>query len=277
MVLRICWGVGILLAGVLAIVVELEVIDAWTTTNAAGETETRLAARLAGNIGAVFALLTAAWSPIKGGINLTTQERQLAAKDQELASKQTELDRVRIVDKLNDHIHWLLAHLVRLDDGPPWDGMAVKLYYVDEQATPPQLTVVAVSRHHLRESSGVVWTRGKGCVGLAWEHGKIFTVDLDDCRHQGALKNPSSWNRASGDIQQGLTWKEADLVDHQPYGAVGAYPVKNDGQVLGVVAVDVPSGYHDFLRSEHVAADTVGMHIQLLRSELVSLVANLQT
>lgn len=89
-----------------------------------------------------------------------------------------------------------------------------------------------------RERSGIVWTRGKGVVGAAWEEGRRITRDIDAIRERAISK--VAYDSLPAEDTMGLSWSEFQKTPR--YSAVSGSPLfRRTGdvsKVRGVVAID---------------------------------------
>jgi len=201
------------------------------------------------------------------------QEVQIAS---ERSRQQVEIATLKLKHLMSTHTQTLLTNIALALDGETWKGLTVKLYCAIDSASPPRLEVVAKSSNTERISSGLVWTKGKGCIGRAWEQGVSITTNLEQEDRSQAAKSEQDWNAADPEITQGLSWDELQKVVGQPYGAVLALPIFHSDidppKVVGVLALDVPASLHDDLRNEHNEVTRLAAtQVKYLRPELSSL------
>ncbi len=236
--------------GLIAILIEIEQPSIWTeevtvesdndSTVNTSESTVKWWAELLG-VGSTFlAVMAATIAPIHGGL-----KKSIAEDEADACSARERLQRATAS---------LFTMIGELDGAPPWTELTVRIYCVDGSERVERLTAVAESHHHERQPSGVVWTKGHGCVGQSWELDRTVVLNLTSAVRLAALQNEANWNAADVGIKQKITWNDAKLLQAQGYGAVGAFPIRfrPEGGVVGVFAVDCPSGYTRFLKSDEV-------------------------
>lgn len=90
--------------------------------------------------------------------------------------------------------------------------------------------------------SDIVWTRGKGVIGICWETQDEVDRDLRPaCRRfpNGACTE-KRWKSVGADLRMGMSLDEFRTMIGK-YGEVLAVPIKSaNGTFLGCVAVDIP-------------------------------------
>jgi hypothetical protein len=105
-----------------------------------------------------------------------------------------------------------------------------------------------------RERSGIVWVKGKGVVGTAWEEGVTVTRDIDAIR--GKAVSRDVYDRLGPEDTMNLSWEEFRRTPY--YRAVSGIPLYRRGGaasgVRGVVAVDFLEPGH-FGELESAVAD----------------------
>lgn len=255
---RFIFGTALLALGLLAILIELEFPDFWTVTDEEGTTVKKPWAPWLAKGGAAVAVLAAAAGPVQGGLGLVGSNE--------------ELDRRRIQERLQELAQILFTMVAKERPTMDWKELTVRLYCVDRSGKEDRLRYVAESRHHDRPTSGVVWVKGKGCVGLAWSTGLATTINLDRQARKDALESKETWRAAPSEMRQELSYEEAIHVQSQGYGAVAAHPVRTDDDgVVGVIAIDSPAGHYEYIRSSDEVIRAVNMHIRLARDDIRAL------
>jgi hypothetical protein len=95
-----------------------------------------------------------------------------------------------------------------------------------------------------RERSGIIWVKGKGVVGAAWEDGVTVTRDIDAVRAKASTL--AAYEALSIEETMNLTWEEFRRTPH--YRAVSAIPLYRraggGSQLHGILAID-------FLEPDH--------------------------
>jgi hypothetical protein len=95
-----------------------------------------------------------------------------------------------------------------------------------------------------RERSGIIWVKGKGVVGAAWEDGVTVTRDIDAVRAKASTL--AAYEALSIEETMNLTWEEFRRTPH--YRAVSAIPLYRraggGSQLRGILAID-------FLEPDH--------------------------
>lgn len=94
------------------------------------------------------------------------------------------------------------------------------------------------------QASKVEWTQGKGVIGRCWEEGEPVHVDWTKAQSKFAKReelSEAAWKGMTERERWGFERHEY-LRSIRKYSEILAVPIKDDdGHVLGVVSVDIPS------------------------------------
>lgn len=114
-----------------------------------------------------------------------------------------------------------------------------------------------------RERSGIVWIKGKGVVGAAWEQGRRITRDIDEIRQKATSR--AAYEQLSAADRMELGWDEFRKTPR--YSAISGSPLyrrTGDGSLIrGIVAIDFLVGghFHELLDATNNSefADVIGV------------------
>ncbi|MCW2961973.1 MAG: uncharacterized protein JWM90_2360 [Thermoleophilia bacterium] len=185
-------------------------------------------------------------------------------------------------DDVEEVVHAALNAIIR-DAGITWDTAGLHVFVV-RRIGPRQAVVkwgwkglgrvgdrylkrVATFRHaDVLPSSGVVWTKAKGVVGVCWERNGVYGRDVAT-----DFGDPKEWTRETwGDEpleeRDGLDWDDFRRVSRREYGGVLAFPIQGEhDRFVGCVSLDVPAD--DF---QHVLDDDRQENDLRARNEVLS-------
>lgn len=95
-----------------------------------------------------------------------------------------------------------------------------------------------------RERSGIVWAKGKGVVGAAWEQRRRITRDIDEIRYKATSQ--AAYEGLPAVDRMELSWDEFRKTPR--YSAISGSPLyrrNGDGSLIrGIVAIDFLEGGH---------------------------------
>lgn len=166
--------------------------------------------------------------------------------------------------ELNESTHILLLQLAMACPGLAVGTMCVRVWHPEGLPGNRHLAPVTRARIAEHRSSGVVWVKGKGTVGLCWQRNQNVFSDLTDL-HAGRALNQHAPDELA---MAGLTAEEFERTDR--YWTVLALPLRSeDAEFIGCVAIDCsePKSFDPLLsalRADHIGA-TVGTMERLLR------------
>lgn len=90
------------------------------------------------------------------------------------------------------------------------------------------------------DESGVSWTKGKGVVGRCWEMEVSDVVDFRELYAPITNKSRQAWEAVGTDVHMKL--KHAEYLRlHSKYDVVVVAPLRRNGKVIGVLALDIPN------------------------------------
>lgn len=87
--------------------------------------------------------------------------------------------------------------------------------------------------------SGIDWTKGKGVIGLCWAQNKCVFRDLKGIANKHADCTNEQFQLLENDIKMGLSYDEFVTIIGK-YSSVIAFPITDDGNFIGCIAVDLP-------------------------------------
>jgi len=91
------------------------------------------------------------------------------------------------------------------------------------------------------QASDIVWTKGKGVIGQAWEKGRPVHERTSELakKYGGKELTDYGWSRVGQAARQGFAREEFETTVHK-YAEILAVPIKDEnGAVLGVVSMDL--------------------------------------
>ena len=123
----------------------------------------------------------------------------------------------------------------------------------------PYLKRIGTARHaDVLPSTGVVWTKGKGVVGVCWRENDVYGRPLAEDFGTPDYWTQEEWEAEDDDFRDGLSWDEFARVAKREYGGVLAYPIQAaHDQAVGCVSVDVLAADYDKLISADNKADVL--------------------
>lgn len=87
-----------------------------------------------------------------------------------------------------------------------------------------------------RIETPIKWCRGKGAIGIAWEHVRAVTADLTELYEEADTMDAATFDAHDREHRYGLTHSEV-LVGAR-YKSVLAWPLAAGSDVIGVLSVD---------------------------------------
>lgn len=116
--------------------------------------------------------------------------------------------------------------------------------------------------------SGVIWTKGKGVIGLCWKTGREVIANLDTAHNGLAGCTAEQWSQQPDTTTFGLPWEDFNRTVGK-YGIIVAVPIVLSGPgFLGCVVVGGAPGQSAGLDTEevlelvHAAADNIANHLR---------------
>lgn len=138
---------------------------------------------------------------------------------------------------------------VHVATGVPASDLGVSIFLIKGRFLPRLRRMHSERLLGTPAPSPIVWTRGKGIIGICWNRGdtRAMCVDLRTLsrRYQSEAPTPEEFPtlQATG-LTMGLTCDEFGTMINK-YGEVLAVRiVENSGRTLGVLAVDVAASYY---------------------------------
>jgi hypothetical protein len=144
--------------------------------------------------------------------------------------------------------------------GVDYRDLGLAAYVVERQSLRLRKRLVRLHRVRPRTSpgvSGVVWTPGKGVIGMCVLEGRDIGFDVSDLDARLAGVTREEWPSLPPDARLGLSFDEWERL-RDKFGVIVATPIVREragrSRAIGCVSLDGPAGQLDLLFSEEVRA-----------------------
>ncbi len=156
--------------------------------------------------------------------------------DREKARLRRDLEKEERKYLLDTACRWLLV-AVSQQTTLPLDSFGASVWLVPTDSERPRLRRILHCPIEPRQKTRIVWTRGKGVIGQAWERDEEFIVDLAPLHGL----SQQAFDSLEQDARLNMSWIEADRS--KAYAAVWAIPLRiedPDGEerLVGIMSVD---------------------------------------